>query len=89
MTWQEFDTIFSPSLNNCKPLFEALSENKMINIYEVFITSAIFSTDTEYDEKLLCIFKAFDIDGGGTLDRRELTKFILCTINGLCKLLDL
>ena len=61
----------------------------MINIYEVFITSAIFSADTEYDEKLLCIFKAFDIDGGGTLDRRELTKFILCTINGLCKLLDL
>ena len=61
----------------------------MINIYEVFITSAIFVKNTEYEQKLLCIFKAFDIDGGGTLDRKELTKFILCSVLGICKILNL
>lgn len=87
MTWEEFDNIFSPALNNCWPLFDALSESGYINIYEVFITATIFSKDTEYEDKLLCIFKAFDIDGGGTLDRRELTKFIICAVNGICKIL--
>ena len=87
MSWEEFDQIFSPALNNCQPLFKALSENGAANIYEVFITSAIFSKNVEYEDKLLCIFKAFDIDGGGTLDRRELSKFIMCTINGICKIL--
>ena len=58
MSWEEFDQIFSPALNNCQPLFQALSENGSANIYEVFITSAIFSKNVEYEDKLLCIFKA-------------------------------
>lgn len=87
--WEEFDHIFSSTLNNCRPTYEALQENSLINIYEVFIICAIFVKDTDYNEKLLCIFKAFDVDDGGTLDRRELAKFLLCSILGICKLLKL
>jgi Ca2+-binding EF-hand superfamily protein len=32
---------------------------------------------------------AFDIDGGGTIDRKELSKFLLSAIVGLCKLIGL
>ena len=47
-----------------------------INIYEVFISLIIFVKGAEFEEKLLTIFKAFDIDGGGSLDRKELSKFL-------------
>ena len=89
LTWDEFDSIFSASLNDCRPLFNQLKEHNHVHIYEVFIICAIFVKDAEYNEKLLCIFKAFDVDNGGTLDRRELAKFILCSIVGICKLLKL
>ena len=43
----------------------------------------------EFEEKLLTIFKAFDFDGGGSLDRKELSKFMICAIKGLCKIIGL
>ena len=55
----------------------------------MFITLIIFVRDAEFDVKLLTIFRAFDIDGGGSLDRKELSKFLMCAILGLCKLLGL
>ena len=69
LTWTEFDTIFSPVLNDCDNIFQLLNTNFLINIYEVFITFVIFIKNAEFEEKLLLIFKAFDIDGGGSLDR--------------------
>ena len=89
LTWTEFDTIFSPVLNDCAAIFQLLATNYMINIYEVFITFVIFIKNAEFDEKLLLIFKAFDVDGGGSLDRQELSKFLMCTVLGLCKILGL
>jgi len=38
---------------------------------------------------VLTVFKAFDIDGGGSLDRKELSKFLMCGIFGLCKIIGL
>jgi Ca2+-binding EF-hand superfamily protein len=35
------------------------------------------------------VFVAFDIDDGGTIDRKELSKFLFSSIVGLCKLLGL
>ena len=35
------------------------------------------------------LFKAFDVDAGGTLDRQELEKFLICGISGLCKMVGL
>ena len=32
------------------------------------------------------IFKAFDVSGDGVLDRKELSKFVMCAILGLCKI---
>ena len=61
----------------------------MINIYELLISLVVFETHSEFEEKVLTIFKAFDIDGGGELDRRELTKFLKCGIVGLCKMIKL
>ena len=42
LTWDEFDNIFSPLLNNCEPLYKVLAERHVINIYEVFITLVVF-----------------------------------------------
>ena len=89
LTWEEFDNIFAPILNNCLPLYNTLSEYQVINIYEVFITCIIFVTGVEFEEKILTIFMAFDIDGGGSLDRKELSKFLMCAIIGLCKIIGL
>ena len=89
LTWEEFDSLFAPLLNNCLPLYSVLSERQIINIYEVFITLIIFVTGAEFEEKILTIFKAFDVDGGGSLDRKELSKFLMCAIMGLCKMLNL
>ena len=55
----------------------------------MFIALIVFVKDVEFDERLLTIFKAFDVDGGGTLDRKELSKFLMCSIIGLCKILGL
>ena len=89
LTWDEFDAIFSPTFNDCSPLFNTLQENGQINIYEVFIVCAIFVKNIGYSEKLQCIFKAFDIDNDGTLDRKELAKFLMCSVLGICKLFKL
>ena len=43
----------------------------------------------DFDLKLLGLFKSFDVDNGGTIDRQELMVFLFAAIKGLCKLLDL
>jgi len=35
------------------------------------------------------MFSAFDLDDGGSIDRKELSKFLFSSIVGLCKLLGL
>ena len=89
LSWEEFDSIFSPILNNCETLYKVLGERHIINIYEVLITLTIFVKNAEFEDKTLTIFKAFDVDGGGSLDRKELSKFLMCAIIGLCKILGL
>jgi len=61
----------------------------MINIYEVLISLVVFEIQAEFEDKVLTIFKAFDVDGGGSLDRKELSKFLMCAIMGLCKIIGL
>ena len=78
MTWEEFDSIFSPILNNCERLWNILEEQHNVNIYEVFISLIIFVQNSEFEDKLFTIFKAFDTDGDGSLDRKELSKFLIC-----------
>jgi Ca2+-binding EF-hand superfamily protein len=48
----------------------------------------VFS-DGDFDLKLLGMFKSFDVDNGGSIDRSELLTFLYAAIYGLCKLLDL
>jgi Ca2+-binding EF-hand superfamily protein len=43
----------------------------------------------EFDKKVRGIFNAFDIDGNGVIDRKELLTFINSGILGLCKLVNL
>ena len=89
LTWEEFDDVFSPLLNNCQPLWNTLARMHLVNIYEVFISLIIFVQGDEFEEKTLTIFKAFDVNGGGSLDRKELGKFLQCAILGLYKILGL
>lgn len=48
----------------------------------------VFS-DGEFDLKLLGMFRSFDTDEGGSIDRGEFLTFLNSAIYGLCKLLDL
>jgi Ca2+-binding EF-hand superfamily protein len=43
----------------------------------------------EFDKKIRGIFTAFDLDGSGGIDRKELLMFISTGILGLCKLVNL
>ena len=66
-----------------------LAERGIVNIYEILISLAVFEPHSEFEDKALMIFKAFDVDGGGTLDKVETVKFLTCAINGLCKMVKL
>ena len=48
----------------------------------------IFS-DGHFDIKLEGLFRSFDVDNGGTLDRGELLSFFNSAIYGICKLLNI
>ena len=76
LSYEEFDDLFSPILNNSEPIWKVLTEKQSVNIYEVFISLIVFVKDAEFEEKLLTIFKAFDINGSGDVDRKELSKFL-------------
>ena len=89
LTSEEFDSIFSQLLNNTEPLFKTLAERNEVNIYEVLISLVVFESHSDFDEKILTVFKAFDVDGGGTLDKKETSKFLKCSVNGLCKVVGM
>ena len=57
-------------------------------MYEAFVAMTVFS-DGEFDMKLLGLFRSFDVDDGGTIDRKELLVFLNSAVYGLCKLLDI
>ena len=48
----------------------------------------VFS-EGDFDLKLLGLFRSFDVDNGGFIDRQELLSMLFSAIFGLCKLLDL
>ena len=71
---EEFDDIMSPMLNDTEPLFMVLADNSdEVNFYEAFIVFVLFCRHAEYEDRLRLVFDSFDIDGGGLLDRRELS----------------
>ena len=89
MNQQEFDDIFCPILNNTSKCYDKLkTERGTVDIYEAFVAMTVFS-DGDFDLKLKGLFRSFDVDNGGSIDRSELLTFLYAAIYGLCKLLDL
>jgi Ca2+-binding EF-hand superfamily protein len=43
----------------------------------------------EFDRKIRGIFKAFDLDDNGVIDRKEFLTFLFTGIFGLCKLVNI
>ena len=84
----EFDEIFSPILNDTTGCFNKLQKEGLVEIYEAFVGMTVFS-EGEFDLKLLGMYRSFDVDNGGTIDRKEMLSFLFAAIFGLCKLLDL
>ena len=77
LSWDEFDLMMSPILNNSQPLFLMLKDPSMqVIFYEAYIVLVLFCKNAEYDDRLRLIFDSFDLDQGGWLDRKELTIFI-------------
>ena len=78
---ENFDLVCSPLLNDCTPLFNVLADSSyQVNFYEAYIACVLFCRYAEYDERVELIFNSFDLDGGGHLDRRELSAFINASI---------
>lgn len=88
LTWDQFDEIFSPLLNNTLPVFEILEESQTVNIRQALIGLTIFSVG-DFDDKLYTLFSAFDLDNSGAIDRKELGTFISEAIYCLCKVVGL
>lgn len=86
MPFEEFEYLFESMINNPTPLFDFFREGHNVNVLEVFIALVIFVKEAEYDDRVRFIFNVFDVDGGGTLDRKEVTKLLTATIYGLTKL---
>ena len=86
MPFKKFERLFEPMINNPLPLFEFFKEGHKVNVLEVFIALVIFCHDAEYEDRVQLIFNVFDVDGGGSLDRREVSKLLQATIYGLTKL---
>ena len=86
---EEFDELFSPILNNTNTCFSKLKkEGEKVDIYEAFVSMTVFS-EGDFDLKLHGLFRSFDVDNGGSIDRTELLNFLQAAISGLCKLLEL
>jgi Ca2+-binding EF-hand superfamily protein len=69
-------------------VFSKLENCGYVDIYEAFVALTVFSFG-DFDVKLLGLFRSFDTDNGGTIDKQEFLKFLQAAIQGLCKLLKL
>ena len=89
LSYEQFDELFSLVLNDTGKFYKRLkSSDETVNMYEAFVAMTVFSSG-DFDLKLQGLFKSFDVDSGGTIDRQELLTFIFSAVNGLCKFLDL
>jgi Ca2+-binding EF-hand superfamily protein len=69
---EQFKEVFSPALNNCNRIFNKLKNTEdRVNFSEAFVSMTIFS-EGMFDTKLQGLYRSFDIDNGGTIDRSEL-----------------
>ena len=77
-------------LNNPSLLFKCLSDgSNQVNFYEAYIVMVLFCKYAEYEDRLRLVFDSFDVNGGGTLDRKELNVFVQCSLYGLCKIVGI
>ena len=76
----EFDDLISPLINSPRPLFDFLRDGHNVNFYEVFIALVFFTKSADYDQRIQLVFNVFDVDGSGSLDRKELTKLLTASI---------
>ena len=89
MDWENFDMLISPVINNPLPLYDFMREGHNVNIHEVFIALVFFCYKAHYNDRIQLVFNVFDLDHGGTLDRKEASKLVQATIFGLSKLAGL
>jgi Ca2+-binding EF-hand superfamily protein len=55
---------------------------------QALIGLTIFSKGT-FDDKISTLYTAFDIDGSGSIDRKELSGFLSASIISMCKIVGL
>jgi Ca2+-binding EF-hand superfamily protein len=55
---------------------------------EAFVALTVFSKG-DFDPKIRAIFIAFDLDGSGCIERKEMLILLLHGVYGLCKLVGL
>ena len=76
ITFEEFDDVFAQLLNDTKPFYQVLQDGHSINIYETLISLVIFEPNSEFEDKILTLFKAFDVNADESIDKKELIKVL-------------
>ena len=79
MNYEEFTDVFSSVLNNTWDVFSKLETAQEVDIYEAFVAMTVFSFG-DFDLKLQGLFRSFDTDNGGTIDKQEFLKFLISAI---------
>lgn len=84
----QFDDVFSPLLNNTAVFFDIVSDHGRADYYTGMVCLVIFSQG-DIEEKVSFLFQMFNADGSDDMDRKEMGKFFLSSIIGLCKICKL
>lgn len=84
----QFDDVFSPLLNVTETFFEIVQERGRADFYMGMVGLVLFSQG-EFEEKVSFLYQMFNTDGGSDMDRKEMGKFFLSSIQGLCKICNL
>ena len=84
----DFDDIFSPVLNDTEVFFEKYEIGGFADFYEAYTAMTMFSKG-EFNTKIKSLYKIYDIDESGEIDREELKIFLKSGILGLCRLLKI
>ena len=71
LNYEMFTDIFSDVINNTRKCYSKLEKDGSVDMYEAFVAMTVFSSG-DFDIKLKGLFRSFDTDDGGTIDKQEL-----------------
>jgi len=92
LTYDQFEDIFCPIFDDPEQFFKILQNEHdlegTVDIYETLASIAIFSGE-KFERKAAFVFKLFDFDQNGTLEKSEMVLTLQSAVRSLCKFVDI